>query len=207
MPSEPAKFNPAEVWNQRYAAPEFVYGKEPNTYFKALIDKLPPGKLLLPAEGQGRNAAYAAGLGWDVTAFDGSTVAREKALELAVEKGVHFHYETAALESFDPGEARFDLIAMIFVHMMPEVRPLVHRRLVQWLKPGGYLLVEAFAKEQLNYTSGGPPVEAALFSTELLQADFSGLNLLELSHLNDNLTEGTHHRGEASLVRLIGQKV
>jgi hypothetical protein len=35
--------------------------------------------MLLPAEGEGRNAVFSASLGWDVYAFDFSSNAREKA--------------------------------------------------------------------------------------------------------------------------------
>jgi SAM-dependent methyltransferase len=198
---------PASFWDQRFAEPEFVYGKEPNRYFQNLIDTLSPGRLLLPAEGQGRNAAYAASFGWEVDAFDSSTVARERALELAHENKVAFNYSISDLASFDAGADRYDLIALIFVHMPPELRMLVHRRLLQWLEPGGYILIEAFGKEQLQYKSGGPQNEAMLFSSEILQADFGGLNLLELSEVKDTLTEGKYHNGEAALVRMIAQKV
>ena len=52
----------ASFWNERYVSKEYVYGKEPNTFFKDFIhQKLRiPGKLLLPAEGEGRNAVFAA---------------------------------------------------------------------------------------------------------------------------------------------------
>ncbi len=206
MSSQQPEQNPAQFWDLRFSAPEFMYGKAPNVTFKQLLDQLEPGKLLLPGEGQGRNAAYAAAHNWDVLAFDASSVARERALELAAEQHLNYRYLTADLNQFDPGAERFDLIAMIFIHLMPEQRPIIHRRLSNWLKPGGYILVEAFAKGQLQYKSGGPPIEAALYSPELLQADFSGLNLLELEELTDVLDEGKHHRGEARLVRLIGQK-
>ena len=44
----------ASFWNERYVSKEYVYGKEPNTFFKDFIhQKLRvPGKLLLPAEGE-----------------------------------------------------------------------------------------------------------------------------------------------------------
>ena len=94
--------------------------------------------------------------------------------------------------------------------MLPETRILIHRRLTQWLKPGGYFLVEAFAKEQLEYqqthNSGGPPNLHALFAAYELQADFTGLNLIELNETEDTLNEGSFHSGKASLVRLIAQK-
>ena len=60
--------------------------KEPNAYFKKIIDTLFPGKILLAAEGEGRNAVYAASLGWDVYAYDFSEMAYKKAMKLAAEK-------------------------------------------------------------------------------------------------------------------------
>jgi hypothetical protein len=53
-----------EFWNQRYAENETVYGKKPNAYFKLKFDALNHvGTILLPAEGEGRNAIYAASKG------------------------------------------------------------------------------------------------------------------------------------------------
>jgi len=63
----------SDFWNERYIAEEYVYGKEPNFFFfrNFINQKLQtPGKLLLPAEGEGRNAIFAAGHGYQVTAFD-----------------------------------------------------------------------------------------------------------------------------------------
>ena len=78
----------ASFWNERYVSKEYVYGKEPNTFFKDFIhQKLRvPGKLLLPAEGEGRNAVFAALNGYQVTAFDFSKDAKNKAQLLADEK-------------------------------------------------------------------------------------------------------------------------
>ena len=45
-----------EMWDKRYAQTDFVYGTEPNEFFKKQLLKLTPGKILLPAEGEGRNA-------------------------------------------------------------------------------------------------------------------------------------------------------
>jgi len=72
-----------DFWNERYSKNKTLYGSIPNIFFRDQLKVLPHGRLLLPAEGEGRNALYAAGLGWEVDAFDFSTVAREKALALA----------------------------------------------------------------------------------------------------------------------------
>ena len=52
-----------DFWNERYSSSEYVYGKEPNEYLKSKIEKLMPGKILFPCEGEGRNSVYAAGKG------------------------------------------------------------------------------------------------------------------------------------------------
>ncbi len=77
-----------EIWNKIYSQENFVYGIEPNNFFKEFVDKIEPGKILLPGEGEGRNTVYAASKNWDVTAFDFSEIARNKALKLAQKNNV-----------------------------------------------------------------------------------------------------------------------
>ena len=77
------KNNPADFWNERFGKEEFIYGTEPNQFFKEQLQNLEIGTLLLPAEGEGRNAVYAATQGWEVSAFDISEQGRVKAIFLA----------------------------------------------------------------------------------------------------------------------------
>jgi hypothetical protein len=72
-----------EQWNERYSASEYIYGTGPNTWLVEKLAGLQPGKILFPAEGEGRNAVHAARLGWNVAAFDQSEAGRKKALKLA----------------------------------------------------------------------------------------------------------------------------
>ena len=69
---------PLNLRDQRYENPEYVYGVEPNQYLKEQLEKLKPGNILFPAEGEGRNSVYAAQLGWKVSAFDLSVEGRKK---------------------------------------------------------------------------------------------------------------------------------
>ena len=62
-----------EFWDQRYSQKEYAYGETPNEYFRNQITSLTPGKILMPADGEGRNGVFAATLGWKVDAFDIST--------------------------------------------------------------------------------------------------------------------------------------
>ena len=140
-----------QMWEERYGRDEYAYGEEPNAFFKACLDRLPaPGRLLLPGEGEGRNAVYAARQGWTVHAFDFSAAGREKALRLADRYGVHIDYEVADYETAHLEPESFDAVALIFTHMHERIRRTVHRKLVSALKPGGHLFLEAYSPEQLR---------------------------------------------------------
>jgi 2-polyprenyl-3-methyl-5-hydroxy-6-metoxy-1,4-benzoquinol methylase len=126
-----------DFWDNRYRENAYAYGTQPNQFFKAMLDRLTPGRLLLPAEGEGRNAVYAARNGWQVTAVDFSAEACRKAQELAQSYGVSLTYEVEALEDFSPKEADFDLIGLVFTHLPPGVRQLLHQRVAGWVKKIG----------------------------------------------------------------------
>ena len=80
-------------WNERFGASEYVYGTAPNQFFKEQLQLLKPGDILLPAEGEGRNALYATTQGWNVLAFDSSSSGKKKALKLSQDHGENLHYK------------------------------------------------------------------------------------------------------------------
>lgn len=193
-------------WDERYAQPEYIYGTEPNVYFRQQLDALPPGKLLLPAEGEGRNAVYAASQGWQVTAFDLSTEGRRKALALAAQQDVEIDYHIMGFEAMDWQAEQFDAIALVFAHLPPPLRQAAYPRLLDFLRPGGTLILEGFAKAQLGKPSGGPKVLEMLFSEAELRADLGALSSLVFEEKEIVLDEGRYHEGEAAVIRLIGKK-
>ena len=62
------------MWDDRYSTGQYIYGKESNGFFSTELRKRIPGRILLPGEGEGRNAVHAALSGWEVDAFDQSVV-------------------------------------------------------------------------------------------------------------------------------------
>jgi len=104
-----------EFWNERFAQKIYTYGKAPNVFFANQINKLQKGTLLLPAEGEGRNAVYAAIKGWNVTAFDYSEEGRKKALSLSREYDVEIDYQIQHADEFSDSE-KYDAIALIYAH-------------------------------------------------------------------------------------------
>ncbi|MUU77466.1 class I SAM-dependent methyltransferase [Winogradskyella endarachnes] len=195
-----------DFWNERYANEEFAYGTEPNAFFKQQLDKLKPGKLLLPAEGEGRNAVYAAAQGWEVTAFDMSKKGKEKALKLAKLNDVKITYQVIGAEEFKTDE-EFDVIGLSFVHLPIEIREQAHQHLLQFLKVGGTIIFEGFAKGQLGNTSGGPKNAAMLFSIEEVKNEFADLDFKILEEKTIELSEGDYHKGKAQVVRFVGVKL
>jgi SAM-dependent methyltransferase len=89
------------MWNERYSKPGFAYGKEPNDFLASESKKIPRGKVLCLAEGEGRNAVFLAQQGYQVTAVDQSSVGLEKTRILAMEKGVEVRTVEADLQDFE----------------------------------------------------------------------------------------------------------
>ena len=195
-----------DFWNERYAATDYVYGDEPNVFFKHQLDLLMPGKILLPAEGEGRNAVYAASMGWHVTACDFSEEGQKKAEKLALSKGVTIDYRLAEFGELIIAPEYFDCIGLVFAHFTTDTRALYHKRIIRALKPGGTIILEAFAKKQLGKPSGGPKNLDTLFSEEELRKEFASLSFLDITNAEVVLQEGEFHRGPASVIRLVGKK-
>jgi SAM-dependent methyltransferase len=193
-----------QMWNKRYADDVYAYGIHPNLFLKEKLPGVNPRKILLPAEGEGRNAVYAASLGWDVCAFDFSSKAKEKAMLLSKENKVSIQYEVHGMEDADYKKESFDAVAFLYAHN-PN-RKDNHRQLLKFLKPGGTIILEAFSKGQINHNTGGPKDVNMLYSIQELKEDFSQLSELKVWEEDIVLDEGTFHSGKSSVIRLIGKK-
>ncbi len=196
-----------EFWNERFSSEEFIYGTEPNRFFKEQIDSIDPGYLLLPGEGEGRNAVYAAKLGWKVDAVDFSLSAQKKALQLAKINNVKINYDVCDFNEYNFKDSYYDVVVMIFIHLPVELRKYVFNKSFLSLKQNGRLILEAFSKEQINNSSGGPrAIDLLLSEQDIL--DLTGQLKTELIESKViNLEEGEYHKGIANVVRFVGAKV
>ncbi len=198
-------------WDDRYSSEEFAYGVEPNAYLKQQLEKLRPGAILFPAEGEGRNAVFAAKLGWQVSAFDISAEGRKKALRLAEANNVKIDYLVSDLSGLTYVPEQFDVIALIFAHFPAEMKSAAHKTLEKFLKPGGVVIFEAFSKRHLEYLAvnekvGGPKDINQLFSLDEIKADFPNYEIIELAETEVELNEGQFHNGRGSVIRFVGRK-
>lgn len=193
-------------WNERYRAAEYVYGVQPNAFFKDCLSGISPGRILLPADGEGRNAVYAAQHGWEVRSFDYSEEAVKKTQALSESKGVHVNCSVEDIATFQWPHQAFDVVGLCFVHMPEPMRLFLHQQVMQALRPGGFLILEAFTPRQLLFQSGGPRDVQLLFTLDMLRHDFKELNLLLAEETDTILAEGPFHSGPAAVVHLFAQK-
>lgn len=198
-------------WNDRFREKEFAYGTMPNEFLKGQIDKLKTGKILFGAEGEGRNAIYAATIGWNVFAFDISIEGKNKAMKLANENNVSIDYRVGQLPELNFENDHFDAVALIYAHFPPNIKSEYHKILDKKLKKGGMIIFEAFGKNHLEYREkdpkiGGPPDLDSLFSTDELKSDFANYEILELVEKEIELKEGLYHNGKGSVTRFVGRK-
>lgn len=196
----------SQFWNERFSTDEYAYGTTPNQFLKKQLQLLKPGKILFPAEGEGRNAVYAAELGWKVYAFDSSSEAAKKAEKLSASKNVSICYKLSDINDIQYAELEFDCIAVIFLHLHPEERISFHSKMLKLLKPGGIFLLEGFSKKQMERNTGGPKNINMLFSREELLNDFSSASICTIEEAEVKLNEGSYHQGIASLIRVIAVK-
>lgn len=199
-------------WNERFSANEYVYGEAPNQFLEEHLQTLLPGSILFPAEGEGRNAVYAASLGWKVSAFDISTEGRKKAMRLSAFRNVTIDYQIGELESLGYSSGQFDAIALIYAHFPAEIKSQYHKMLSTLVRSDGVVIVEAFSKKHPEYQAtnpsiGGPKELAMLFSIEEIEADFAGYEVLMLEERAIELREGAFHQGVGSVIRFVGRKL
>lgn len=193
------------MWDERYATPEYVYGTAPNAFLAAHASEL-QGPVLSIAEGEGRNAVFLAEQGLEVLGVDASAVGLTKALALAAARGVHIDTEAVDLAEFVPAEGRYGAVVSIFAHLPSALRAELAPRLLRALRPGGLLLLEAYAQGQRSRDTGGPKDPDLLMSVEAVQKEYGALEPLLLQEIERDVTEGVLHTGPALVVQFIGRR-
>lgn len=203
----------SSFWNERYGGCAFIYGEEPNAYLFSQRHRFRPGmRALVPGDGEGRNGVWLAERGLDVVTVDLSEAGVRKAQQLAARRGVRITAIQADLATWAWPAGEFDVVIAIFLHLPPDIRRSIHRRMLAALRPGGLLVIEAFRPEQVTYrekhnSRGGPPGPEMMFSEAMLREDFAEADVIELAPGEIDLSEGTHHHGLGAVVHGVFRSV
>ena len=197
MASDPA------MWDERFRARACPYGEEPSLFLRERLADLPGGGLvLLPGDGGGRNGVWLARHGFRVHLLDFSAQGLQTARWRAEQAGVEVVTEQADVTTWVWPERRYDAVVSVYLHLPPPARRVVHRAMVRALKPGGFLLLEAFHVDQMAYSSGGPRDPAQLFTEDALREDLAMTRIQVLRRDEVVLEESDLHRGPAVLMRV-----
>lgn len=121
------------------------------------------------------------------------------------------HYIVGDLEQLEFEKESFDAIGLIYAHFAAEKKSILHKKLNEYLKPGGIVVFEAFGKKHIDFNTlnpkvGGPKDINMLFSLAEIKADFENYEIVELEEKEIILDEGKCHIGKGSVIRFVGIK-
>ena len=162
------------AWDERYANKDYLWTVEPNRFVQQHVARLTPGTAIDLATGEGRNAVWLAGQGWQVTAVDFSPVGLDKARRLAADHNAHVEWVEADVTAYQPS-ATFDLVLVAYLQLSTSQRVEVLRRAAGWVASGGTMLVVAHDRSNVTEGHGGPPSPEVCYDVDETVAALEGL--------------------------------
>ncbi|MFC4591978.1 class I SAM-dependent methyltransferase [Sphaerisporangium corydalis] len=127
-------------WDKRYAERDRLWSGRPNGALVAEVAGLTPGRVLDVGCGEGADAVWLAGGGWEVTALEVSGVALERAAGHARDAGAEVRWVHAGLAEAGLPPASFDLVSAQYPALPRTAGALAERALLAAVAPGGVLL-------------------------------------------------------------------
>jgi SAM-dependent methyltransferase len=129
-------------WEERYRSAPVLWSGHANAVLVAEVAELAPGTALDAGCGEGGDAMWLAGRGWQVDAVDISTVALERGAAEAGRRGLRdrIRWHQADLTAWTPA-GRYDLVTASFLHPPSATRGPLYARLAAAVAPGGTLLL------------------------------------------------------------------
>ena len=161
----------ADAWDRRYSESDLVWSATPNQFVAEQLADLPPGRAVDLAAGEGRDAIWLAGRGWEVTAVDFSQVALDKGRRLAGDTAVDWQCADATTWQ---APAAYDLALLAYLQLPADERRAAVRNAFGSLRAGGTLLLVAHDSTNLFEGTGGPQDPAVLMSADEVLADLGG---------------------------------
>ena len=200
--------DPAGTWNERFAADGYLFGTEPNAWLREQAGVWSARQhVLCVADGEGRNSVWLARRGLQVDAFDISDIGVAKARRLAEDQGASVNFQVSDCDGFAWPEAAYDGVAAIFVQFAdPAMRERLFAHIQRCLKPGGMLVLQGYTPKQLEYRTGGPPVESHLYTETLLREAFAAMDIVALREYKADVAEGSGHLGRSALIGLVARR-
>lgn len=196
------------MWDQRCARGAFLFGTEPAAALRQHASRFfKRSKCLCVADGEGRNSVWLAEQGHEVTAWDASTVAIEKAKGHADVRDATIDFGIQDAANYDWSPKQYDVVVAIFIQFaVPDFRESIFAGMKQATRPGGLILLHGYTPEQIAFDTDGPPCAENLYTEEMLLAGFDDFEILHLNCYISHIQEGSGHSGKSALIDLIAKK-
>ncbi len=194
------------MWDDIFRNEEYAYGTAPNDFLVEVVNKIPKGRVLCLAEGEGRNAVYLAEQGYEVVAVDFSVEGLKKARKLANDHNVHIITQVEDLTNYEITANYWDGIVSIYCHLPPVSRKVLHKNVVKGLKVNGVFVLEGYTPAQLAFNTGGPPEKELLMSLIETTEELEGLHVEYGVEIERNIIEGKKHTGKGSVLQIVARK-
>ena len=131
----------AAMWDARYQEKDgAMWSGRPNGRLVAEVAGLAPGRALDVGCGEGADAIWLAGQGWEVTAVDVSEVALGRARDASGRAGVTVEWLSGDALAMDLPAGAFDLVSLQYPALPKAAGDAAVRRLLGTVRPGGLLL-------------------------------------------------------------------
>jgi SAM-dependent methyltransferase len=175
----------AEFWDERYSGADRIWSGRPNGHLVRVASDLRPGTALDVGCGEGADAVWLAGRGWQVTGVDVSAVALSRAAEAAADAGIanrtRFEQVDLIKNPTPFPAAAFDLVTSHFLHVPSADRRTLYGHFASAVRPGGTLLIVGHHISDLDTTIGRPNLPDLFFTAEEVAADLdpSTWNILQ----------------------------
>lgn len=88
----------------------------------------------------------------------------------------------------------------------PAERSLKWAGMRRCLKPSSLLIVQGYTPKQLQYATGGPKQLDQLYTREMLEQAFAGMQNLRIVEEQLELSEGERHEGMSAVIGLTANK-
>jgi SAM-dependent methyltransferase len=173
----------SEAWDRRYAGQEPVWTDQANRFLVEETAALAPGASADVACGEGRNAAWLAERGSQVTGVDFSEVGLAKARALAATRGVQAAWIAANLLDYRPEPRAFDLVLVFYLQVPADRRQAILDTVADAVAPGGTFQLVAHDSTNLEHGHDGPQTAAVLYTADDVVGDLDGIGLrVERAH-------------------------
>ena len=155
-----------EYWDERYGSTDQVWSGNPNGQLVKEVSGLAPGTALDAGSGEGTDAIWLGGRGWDVTAADFSAAGLSRAARQATKAGVRINWLQRDLRDWEPDQGAYDLVTAQYLHFPRPLRDTVFRRLAGAVAVGGTLLIVGHHTVDLDTSLHRPPMPELFYTAD-----------------------------------------